>query len=68
LPYSGSDPVNGTSAIEQAVNELVREPNGGLIISPDNFTAIHCKLIVSLSARHRIPAVYPFRYIPLMVD
>src|SRR5262245_486160 len=57
-------PVTSTSAIEQGVNELVREPNGGLIISPDNFTAIHYKLIVSLSARHRIPAVYPFRYIP----
>src|SRR5262245_33586386 len=57
-------PVNSTSAIEQAVNDLAREPDGGLIMSPDNFTAIHYKLIALLSAHHRIPAVYPFRYIP----
>jgi len=57
-------PVNSTSGIEQAVDELVREPNAGLIMLPDNFTAIHNRLIVALAARHRIPAIYPFRYIP----
>jgi putative ABC transport system substrate-binding protein len=31
---------------------------------PDNFTAINRELIISLSARYRIPAAYPFRYIP----
>ena len=56
-------PVASTSGIEHALDEFAHEPNGGLIMSPDNFTAIHFKLIVS--ARHRIPAVYPFRYIPL---
>ena len=57
-------PVNGTSGVEHAVEELVREPNGGVIMLPDNFTAIHNKLIVALAARHRVPAIYPFRYIP----
>ena len=42
----------------------MREPNGGVIMLPDNFTAIHNKLIVALAARHRVPAIYPFRYIP----
>jgi putative ABC transport system substrate-binding protein len=57
-------PVHNTSEIEHAVDELVSEANGGLIMLPDNFTAIHRKLIVSLSARHRIPAIYPFYYMP----
>jgi ABC-type uncharacterized transport system substrate-binding protein len=30
---------------------------------PDNFTTMHGGLIVSLSARFHIPAIYPFRYI-----
>jgi putative ABC transport system substrate-binding protein len=57
-------PVHNTSEIEHVMDELSREANGGLIMLPDNFTAIHRKLIISLSARHRIPAIYPFRYIP----
>jgi putative ABC transport system substrate-binding protein len=27
-------------------------------------TALHRKLIIALVARHRLPAVYPFRYYP----
>jgi putative ABC transport system substrate-binding protein len=27
-------------------------------------TALHRKLIIALVARHRLPAVYPFRYFP----
>ena len=29
---------------------------------PDNFTTVHRGLIVALAARHRVPAIYPFRY------
>jgi putative ABC transport system substrate-binding protein len=57
-------PVHNTSEIEHALDGLAREPNSGLIVLPDNFTAIHRALIISLSARYRIPATYPFRYIP----
>jgi putative ABC transport system substrate-binding protein len=57
-------PVHSTSEIERAVDELAREANGGLIMVPDNFTAIHRKLIISLCAHYRLPAIYPFRYIP----
>ena len=57
-------PVHDTSEIEHTLDGLAREPNGGLIVLPDNFTAIHRALIISLSARYRIPATYPFRYIP----
>jgi putative ABC transport system substrate-binding protein len=57
-------PVHNTSEIERVLDWLAREPNSGLIMLPDNFTTIHRELIISLSARHRMPAAYPFRYIP----
>jgi putative ABC transport system substrate-binding protein len=56
-------PVNaGNSAeIERAVNAFARSPNGGLIVTSGS-TAFHRHIITSLAARHRLPAVYPFRY------
>jgi putative tryptophan/tyrosine transport system substrate-binding protein len=48
--------------IEQAVTAFAHEPNGGLIVTGSPSQAVHRKLIVSLAARHRLPAVYPFRY------
>ena len=57
-------PVHNVTEIEYAVGDLARETYGGLIMLPDNFTTVHRERIIELSARHRIPAVYPFRYIP----
>ena len=31
---------------------------------PDSFTAVHRNEIISLADRHRIPAVYAFRFFP----
>jgi putative ABC transport system substrate-binding protein len=56
-------PVRNTSEIELAFDGLARRPNSGLVMFPDNFTTIHRRVIISLSARYRIPAIYPFRYI-----
>ena len=36
-------------------------PNGGLIATGSASTTIHRDLIITLAARHRLPAVYPFR-------
>jgi len=41
---------------------LAREPGGGLVVPPDNFSYVHRSMIFALAARHRIPAVYPFRF------
>ena len=38
------------------------EPNGGLIVVVGSTVTIHHKLIISLAARHRLPAVYPYRF------
>jgi putative ABC transport system substrate-binding protein len=48
--------------IERAINAFARESNGGLIVLPSALTALHRELIVDLAARHRLPAVYPYRY------
>jgi putative ABC transport system substrate-binding protein len=54
--------VRDTAAIESAIATLAREPGGGLVVMPDVFTASNRKSIITATARHRVPAVYPFRY------
>jgi putative ABC transport system substrate-binding protein len=48
--------------IERALEAFGREPDGGLIVLPDVSTMYHRDLIITLAARHRLPAIYPFRY------
>ena len=48
--------------IERNIAALAREPNGGLIVTASSVAAVHFELIIMLAARHRLPAVYPFRY------
>jgi putative ABC transport system substrate-binding protein len=36
--------------------------NGGLLLPPDGTGTKNRDLIIALSARHRLPAVYPFRF------
>ena len=47
--------------IERAVAAFVRGANDGLVVTGGG-TAVHRKLIVSVAARHQLPAVYPYRY------
>jgi putative tryptophan/tyrosine transport system substrate-binding protein len=54
--------VHDPSEIENAVMKLGSESGGGLILVPDNFLSVHRDLIISLTARFRIPAIYPYRY------
>jgi putative tryptophan/tyrosine transport system substrate-binding protein len=49
--------------IERAVSAFAREPNGGLIVTAGVQQGLRRKLIVTLAARHRLPAVYAFRII-----
>jgi putative ABC transport system substrate-binding protein len=54
--------VRDVDEIERAVTAFARFSNGGLIVTASTLTAVHRKLIVALAARHRLPAVYAFRY------
>jgi putative tryptophan/tyrosine transport system substrate-binding protein len=53
-------PVNMRDAgeIEQSVKAFARSANGGLIPSPSAAGVRHRDLIVTLAARHKLPAVY----------
>jgi putative ABC transport system substrate-binding protein len=54
--------VHGDVEIERAIAGFASLPDGGLIVtSHPNFVA-NRGLIILLAARHRLPAVYPFRY------
>src|SRR5262249_57150462 len=56
-------PINAAdrTEIERSVTAFARSANGGLIVVPGRTGRIR-DLIVSLAARHRLPAVYPYRY------
>ena len=53
-------PVNMRDAteIERAVAAFAREPNGGLIVTASSLAQAQRDLIVTLAARHKLPAVY----------
>jgi len=52
--------ISSAGEIEAAVADLAQSAGGGLVIIPDIYMAIQSQrdLIISLAARHRIPAVY----------
>ena len=60
-------PVNVRDAgeIERAVTAFARSANGGLIVTGSALAVVHRDLIITLAARHKLPAVY-FR--PLFVS
>ena len=53
--------ISEAAEIEGMIAGLAREPGGGLIVMPDLFMAVHSELVLSLAARHRLPAAYPYR-------
>jgi putative ABC transport system substrate-binding protein len=57
-------PVNTRDApeIERAITAFARSPNGGLIVTAGPLTVVHRDLIITLAARHKLPAVYWSRF------
>src|SRR5262245_19010996 len=54
-------PVENAADIERLIESFAREPNGGLVVLPGTPTEYR-DLVIALAARHRLPAVYPFRF------
>jgi putative ABC transport system substrate-binding protein len=54
--------VRDATEIERDIAVFARGSNGGLIVTASGLSLIHRGLIITLAARHRLPAVYPFRY------
>src|SRR5439155_1865199 len=54
--------VRDAPEIERAVTSFARSSSGGLIVTPSPLASRHRDLIIMLAARHRLPAVYAWRY------
>jgi putative tryptophan/tyrosine transport system substrate-binding protein len=54
--------VRDTADVDRVFDALAREPNGGLMVLPDISMTNYREAIIALAARHRVPAIYPFRY------
>src|SRR6516165_1986470 len=57
--------VHGGVEIERAVAAFARQPDGGLIVTPHPSLIANRRSIIALAAGHRLPAVYPFRYLAI---
>ena len=54
--------VGDAGEMERAIVAFARQPNGGLITVGSPVTLAHRDLIVTLAARHKLPAIYTTRY------
>ena len=54
--------VREASEIEHTITSFARSPNGGLIQTGSSLAAAHRQLIITLAARHKLPAVYSTRF------
>jgi putative ABC transport system substrate-binding protein len=54
--------VRDASEIERAVAAFARSANGGLIVAASTLAIVHREPIITLAARHKLPAVYANRF------
>jgi len=54
--------VRDAGEIERGVTDFARGSNDGLNVTSSGLAIGHRDLIIALAARHRLPAVYPFRF------
>lgn len=54
---------NDAADIERVIIAIASVPNSAMVVLPDSTTSVNSDLIVALAARHRLPAVYSFKYI-----
>ena len=54
--------VRDVGEMEHTVTAFARGSNGGLIVTTSTKAQIHRQRIITLAARHRLPAVYPYRF------
>jgi putative ABC transport system substrate-binding protein len=53
---------NDAADIERAIAAVASMPNGAIVVLPESTTTVNSNLIITLAARHRLPAVYNFKY------
>jgi putative ABC transport system substrate-binding protein len=57
-------PINIRDAadVERGIAAFARIPNGGVIVAAGAVASRHRRLIIALSARHKLPAIYSARF------
>ena len=57
-------PARTAAEVERVITELGTRPDSGLVLAPDVFTTTRSilDLIVSTAAMHRLPVIYPYRW------
>jgi putative ABC transport system substrate-binding protein len=55
-------PVHDVAELERPIADFASTPNGGLIVLVDSFFINNRKSIISLAAKYRVPAIYPFKF------
>ena len=58
----GVSPIDARSDIERAVTDFARSPNGGLIVPASTPVIVRRQLIITLAGRHKLPAIYAYRF------
>jgi putative tryptophan/tyrosine transport system substrate-binding protein len=53
---------NDAEIDEQAIAGIAKNPDGGLIVLPEATTNARFEVIVAIAARHRVPAIFAYRY------
>jgi putative tryptophan/tyrosine transport system substrate-binding protein len=48
--------------VERAITTFANAPNGGIILTPGAMASVQRDAIIALTARSKLPTVYPFRY------
>jgi putative ABC transport system substrate-binding protein len=54
--------VRDAGEINRALAAFTRGSDGGVIVTASTQAQIHRNQIITLAARHRLPAVYPYRF------
>ena len=54
--------IHDAAEVERAIADAASEMNSGVIVNPDAFMIANRGLIISLMARYRLPAIYPYKY------
>jgi putative tryptophan/tyrosine transport system substrate-binding protein len=53
--------VSDSGEIEPAIASFSRGSSGGLVVTVSTLAEVHRDLIITLAARYRLPAIYPFQ-------
>jgi putative ABC transport system substrate-binding protein len=58
-------PVHSLEELEKTIAEIGQEPGGGFVAMADFFLFINRAAMISLATKHKVPAVYPWREVPV---